>query len=316
MKKLLIALAFLVSTLTDAGAQECTLKKLASVPITLSASGLPIIPVSVNGTERQFGLATGNAFTEIKKSLVSELGLPTSRTFKNMNVKVYSGGGNVSDRFAKASTIAVGQVGSKDWTFLIKEGPNGVDGVLGADFLMNFDVELDFGPNLLNFFTHDHCAGNAVYWTTDYVALPFRVSKDSRIVVPVTLDGKDFDVAIGTEDSVTTLSLAHATSLFGLRENSPDMERISESQSISYRRRFASLSFGGLEVKNPLIYLAVNTSARDLYKDLPLGDKLDPTFGFDFDMQEMGVGMNILSKLHLFIAYKEKVLYVSAAGAH
>jgi len=78
-----------------------------------------------------------------------------------------------------------------------------------------------------------------------------------------------------------------------------------------YRHRFASLSFGGVTVANPMI---------DVIRDL--AERMGPRTvtgtrvpDVQEELPDLLIGMDILRHLHLYIAYGEQKLYITPASA-
>ncbi len=42
----------------------------------------------------------------------------------------------------------------------------------------------------------------------------------------------------------------------------------------------------------------------------------DPVYGAHVSLEQLTLGMNVISKLHIYVAYKEHKVYVTAADAH
>jgi hypothetical protein len=76
-----------------------------------------------------------------------------------------------------------------------------------------------------------------------------------------------------------------------------------------YRRRFKKLELDGVVISDPLITLVPNS----------MGPPPAPAAGSFFwetdelqGLPDLILGMSVLSKLHVYIAYKERTLYLSA----
>jgi hypothetical protein len=78
-----------------------------------------------------------------------------------------------------------------------------------------------------------------------------------------------------------------------------------------WRHRFKSLSLAGLEVANPEVAIIPDKMSAKL-NSWSTGTQMDkPTF----DKPPMLIGMNVLRHLHVYIAYKEKKLYITPAAS-
>ena len=316
MRAMLLALVFLVSVSSAAAAEDCTLVKMASLPITADEFGRPLVPVTINGTERKFLVDTGGAFTGLSEAVVKELELHTTEIGSH---EIYSASGKKITRYATVETMTIGISTAKSAHLMVFDAGGGADGTLGPDYLENFDLDFDFGAKALNLISPQHCKGKVVYWTPDYVDIPFRLSQSNHITVPMMLDGKKLLTLLDTGASDTFLSMASARNLFGLRDGSPELELLPDAKDtdlVRYRRRFETLSLDGVTVKRPLIYLHADAAEKTFRRNHNDKTQFNPETRIELEKQDLAVGMNILGKLHLYIAYKEKMVYVSGANAH
>jgi predicted aspartyl protease len=317
MRGVLLAFAFVVGISTAAKAEEeCQLVKIASLPMSEDPYGRPVVPVTINGTARKFLVDTGGVFSAIGSAAVKELGL---RPLEIGSHEIYSASGKKITRFVTVQTMAFGSSIAEYAHLMVLDAGDGVDGIIGPDYLHNFDLDFDFDMHTLNLFSPEHCKGKVVYWTQSYVDLPFRLSESRHITTPMVLDGQKVLAMLDTGASNTFFSMNAARYKFGVKEDAADLEPLpgtDEKSDVRFRRRFGVLSIEGLTVKNPLIYLHDDAAERAFRRNHDVKIQFDPQIRAKMETEELMVGMNILSKLHLYIAYKERMLYVSAANAH
>jgi predicted aspartyl protease len=295
----LAALAFAAGS--ACAAEDCTLKKLASVPLEFSSGGSPLITVRLNGSPRRFLIDTGALYSAVVPGVAQELGLKS---------RLIPGGGGylngkLMDQAATVERIDFGGYGVRrvDLLLLPLEDWAGIDGLLGAGLLMNFDLDFDFSRRTLNLFSPEHCKGRSVYWTLDYVAVPFDLTDGGHVVVPMMLDGKRVWTVIDTGASGIHLSQGRAARLFGF-DDSVDSHR------------FESLSFEGITIKHPVIRAYGDDNARAIAKNHKEITPFDAATRLNPEQWDMLVGMSVLKDLHVYLSYKERTLYLSAAGAH
>jgi hypothetical protein len=77
-----------------------------------------------------------------------------------------------------------------------------------------------------------------------------------------------------------------------------------------YEHRFKSLEIEGLTISNPLISIVPNIRYSKMGSEESWYLR---SHGGDNDYQLI-VGMRTLKALHIYVAYKEKMLYISAAA--
>jgi predicted aspartyl protease len=280
-----------------------------------------VVPATLNGTERRFLVTTGRGLSSVTPLVARELGvasqdLPSKR-------QVYDFNGNRFRRFITVSSVNIGGSEGKDFDFLIEPDENALDprlaGAIAKNILGNFDVEFDFVAKKLNLLSQEHCEGRVVYWSKTFADVAFRLDKNGNILVPMSLDGKAVEAMIDTASPTTRLDIAVARRLFGLKEGAPGVERIADAPAgspVQYRYRFKSFSFENVSVENPLIDLFDNAMKRSYRKETDGKLSTDRVYGAEeLETADVILGLNVLRKLRLYVAYAEQKLYVTAADA-
>lgn len=297
-------------------AADCgPLKLLNEVQFVNASDGLrPLLPVTVNGAPKLLLFDTGGAATQLSPDAVSELKLPT----KSSALRLYDVSGNVAARVATAETFKFGAMVGRDRPFIVSPRDFGdMDGIFAADYMINYDIDIDFGANKLRFFSPDHCPGNVVYWNPPAVAaVPIRMQDRFHITVPVKLDGVEFTALIDTGATQTTMGLDTAKREFGLTPSSEGVTKggivNGDPNLATYDRTFQNLSFEGIDVRNLKISLMpdrVGTSGKDMQTE---NRALRVTA--DMKLPELILGMDVMRHLHIYMAFQDKRFYVSAGS--
>jgi len=198
------------------------------------------------------------------------------------------------------------------------------DGVLAGDLLMLFDVEFDFAKGKLNLFSQNHCPGKVVYWTqSGYAEIPFHfqngpMQANDHIDFNMTLDGHELLSELDTGSSWTWIRHKTASQIFGLEDTSPGMKRDPNStdNAPAFMKQFDLLQLGGVAVKNPEVYIFTDHFEDAFHMAHSEKSRDDPIYGASVSLEAMTLGMNVIRKLHLYVAYKEHTIYVTAADAH
>jgi hypothetical protein len=187
---------------------------------------------------------------------------------------------------------------------------------LAPSVLQKFDADFDFTARKLNFVSADHCEGKVVYWTAPAIAIvPMYVAQFGHVIFPMTLDGKRVTGLLDTDATNTAMNLDVARRIFDVDVNGPDVQKVGEINgrytANVYGRRFETLEVDGVVVADPLITLLPNM----------IGSAPAPRTGSlvrdNDDVQglpDLILGMSVLSKPHVYIAYKERNLYLSAGS--
>jgi predicted aspartyl protease len=287
------------------------LKQLASIPMVRSRDGQNYVPVKINGAERLLKLDTGGAITSIFPEAADDLNLPTRRT----NAALVDMNGNISNRSARAQSFDLGGIvltRALDFMVLPSRNPgyanNKRAGNLALDLLRPYDIEMDFEAGRLNLFSPEHCEGRVVYWSADTVAaIPIRLDSQGKPRVPVKLDGVELSAVIDTGAPTTILNLSVGTRRLALDLNAPDVQKFGVAGNVVYRKRFQTLELSGLFIANPFVSILpdkMGEGVRDAAGRFVRSEERQP---------DLLIGSSILNRLHVYLATKEEVLYVSGA---
>jgi len=102
---------------------------------------------------------------------------------------------------------------------------------------------------------------------------------------------------------------------FSITPGSPDApldEELTKDNGLkTYKHAFSSIAFEGLTVTNPKISVVVDRMAKSLTTNSIRGSLQDP---YSRASDPFIIGMNVLKKLHVYVAYGEKKLYITPAG--
>jgi len=194
----------------------------------------------------------------------------------------------------------------------------GAAGLLSTNLFLLYDIDLDFGAGRLNYFSQDHCEGRVAYWPERPVAVVPFILEGWHISLPVMIDGHEVNAVIDTGADDTVMPDTVAKEKFGLEPGSSDTPLVDTSKSDPllkyYSHKFQNLGFEGLAVSNPNVVIMTNRvgSGTTAFKSSFRGALNDPYNRVRPD--ELIIGMNVLKHLHVYIAYKEKKLYISPAA--
>lgn len=268
---------------------HCALIERAVLDMEMDQTGLIWVPVSINGTVEPMMVDTGAARTMVSDRTVANLKLPIG-VAKGGSMKAF--GGAIATVDAHIDELRFGNVRARDFNLFIAPYRLRGGGLLGGDFLRRYDIDFDFAAGKLSFLAPQNCtAGAGAYWTAkQFGAIPFTLDDNNHIIVNVSLDGKPITAGIDTGAADTIMSLEKASAAFKL-----DEDKLHKSHHYPFR----SLSIGDVAVGNPAILL--------------VGDEEAAVLGHGSDDTQMIIGMGVLRRLHLYISYGEKMLYVTPA---
>jgi len=166
--------------------------------------------------------------------------------------------------------------------------------------MLPYDIDVDFGSDKLRFFLQDHCPGAVLYWKAPGAVgvAPITIVR-GRVTVPVTVDGKPVRAVIDTAAMGSSVYEAIAEKVLGVD--------VVGGKTMTAK----ALSIGQLSLND------VNLRVRpDINADAggdPSRAMRAKKAGIDFEMAnpEVVLGMDVLRKLHLYMAFGENRLYVT-----
>jgi predicted aspartyl protease len=308
---------------SQAFGEDCKpLAQYDAIDMTMTDSEHIAVPVSFGAVSKMMIVDTGGVFTEMTDQMATDLGL----TRRHSGLGVVDAAGKTSDMVVHAPTFSVGGMSANGVDFIVMQNTGAfsskdsdVVGIIGPNVLHAYDVDFDFGAKKIHFLSQDHCAGKVVYWPADTVAvIPFQLTLDNHIILPVTLDGHTMNALLDTGSPETILSLSVAEGTFGLTTNASDMKASGVLNGVAtatvYRRQFKTLTLEGITIGNPMIAIAPDLQRNVVdNSSAPVnGTRLGPKLSGSTDLI---LGLNVMRHLHMYIAYGEQKIYVTPAAA-
>jgi predicted aspartyl protease len=280
---------------------DCQLERVARVPMTLK-TGHVVIVASANGKDLTLGIDTGGYGSSLSKAGIARLGLSYAA---RLGTLVPAGGGAwISEGDVHLDSLRIGDLELNRMYIPEMDALPAVDGLIGPDILNKYDVELDFGGKTFSLFKTHPCADHAVTWTSSYTVLPFTLTESGHVRVRVTLNGQDTDAILDTGAPVSVLSTQDANSMFRLNLNSAGVEAVNpvsgpawgkDRPAKAYATTFKTLTIGGVTIPGPRMELVEGHNF----------------LGHDF--ATLVLGNDVLSRFHLYIAYRQQKLYLTDA---
>ena len=298
--------------------QECTAPEIATSlqMIHLANRDGDLVPVSINGAARNFLLDTGAYVTQVQRPVAEALALTVSQG----NTSIFDLTGKVSHDEAAITDFTVGRLHGNDRALPVSpdvaSAPTS-DGFFAMDHMLNYDIDLDFGTDRLTLYTQAHCPRVVPYWAMKATAVIPIAIENNHIIVPVMLDGKPFRAWLDTGSTFSALDMEDAQRLYGLTmggADTPENGALNEEPGLrTYAHSFKSLTFGDVAISNPRLTIIPPAMKESLGRNRQTGGP-KTVFGPKLDTPELIVGMDVLRKLHLYMALTENHIYISRAS--
>lgn len=293
------------------------LQLYASLPLTTDGEARRLyVPVEIAGKPMRLILDTGAHASFLTDKVVQELGLDVLPA----PVRSYGLTGTYTEKMATAP-MKLGQLSFQRVQFMVTPenfwaGEPDVAGLLGANLLSRYDLSLDLANAKLEILSQDHCPDHVIYWPAEaYSKVPFELNNSGNIVITVKLDGHPLQAILDTGATNSTLTIRKARGLYGLNPGDAETPQSGilngDRNLITYNHTFKTLDFDGIAVANPNIVLIPDVISEKL-SHTATGSRIpDRDSAVDSPML---LGMNIIRHMHLYIAYKEKMLYFTPAS--
>jgi hypothetical protein len=331
--------------LTSAEAADtCSLTLLNSLPLTVT-DNIATVPASVGTKEKQFQIDTAALDNQMGRDAMADFGLTaedfepsqsggagsfsvsqgsgldisgkqngalsfgSASTGLNSNaIAIFNAKGTMFHSWADAKPFALGVMHFDHLQFVVTDFPKpGNGGILSAKFLQKFDIDMNFSAHQLNMFAPNHCKGQVLYWRAPGVAkLPIRY-QDGRITVRASVDGREMDAVIDTGSQRSEIQFDDASRLFGITATSPGVTLVGDSL---YAYNFKTLSFGDVSLDNPHLLLTRAALVRGADPN-PRTGSLTRNSADMPNQPPLTIGTDLLRLLHLYIAFNERMIYVT-----
>jgi predicted aspartyl protease len=172
-----------------------------------------------------------------------------------------------------------------------------LDGVLGADMLSNFDVDLDLPHHRLVFYKRQSSPNATPAWSKSWATIAAGRSRSDHLFFPVQLDGRRIDALFDSGAQVSVLSAGAARAL-GVtdavlaHDRSVIVRGVAGEQVSSHVHRFAQLEIGG-EIVNHPEFVVTNVKLSDA---------------------DLVLGINFLMSRRIWLSYGSQQIFLSRAG--
>jgi predicted aspartyl protease len=194
-------------------AYRCTVQRTAVLPVAL-VRGFLLVPGELNGNRAMFVVDTGAEATMVTPQATTEFGLDRDRAHRTI---IHGIGGQITTFNARVMSFAIGNQELLDRGVAVGPLPNvpatepQIAGLLGADYLSDYDLDLDVPHHTLTLYRMDGCGDNFVPpWHLARSIVPIRREHKDLLMLDVMVDGERINAMFDSGARVTTLSAAAA----------------------------------------------------------------------------------------------------------
>ena len=264
---LCISISALCATLAGGANAEnaCHYIEQANLAITHpDKSRQPVVPGAINGKPVQMEINTGTTNTFILRAEADKQNMNPERLPR----QVQSAAGAESMFLVKIKDFAIGNAHTTNLRFPVIESIGKADraALVGDDFLLQYDVELNFPEKNMKLFNAEHCNEKALaYWDANAMTVPMEFTPGfARPLVQVKINGAPIWAMISTGSTYSTVDLEAARRL-GLSTDAPGVvyhgktNGVGDEKMERWNMTFDSFAIGDETVQHPRLVVMEST---------------------------------------------------------
>jgi predicted aspartyl protease len=274
---------------------DCSLTMVTQMPLRVQ-DRLLVVPVGINGKWVRLVVDSGAERTTISDAAANRLGLPHDAKYVTHAVGI-GGGTTTTDVTIERLVIGgvhfpVDRVAVGTFSLQNERGLD-ADGLLGADILLAFDMDIDVPGGTLTLYRSRACPTPKPPWQEPSIEIQgVRALKD-RLLVPIELDGVSGMAILdtGAQGNVVGLNMARRMGLTDqiLSRDQPVRNRGTGGVSISRLHQFKRLRIGPVVEERPTMMV--------LQSDFGVGDAL--------------IGESFLQGRRVWLSLRNRQIFVS-----
>ena len=275
---------------------DCNLRVVAQMPLMVQ-DHLLVVPAGLNGQWVKLVVDTGAERTTLSNATADRLNLPRDGRFTTRSLGV---GGITATTDVTVDRLVLGNVRFPldrlaTGTFKLQNSRGlDADGLLGADILLAFDLDIDVPGGTLTLYHATVCPAVHPPWPVQAVEIPGVSARKDRLLLPFTLDEVPGTAILDTGAQVNLISGAMVQRM-GLKgdafANDPVVRQqgVGPNEVTAHIHRFDTLRIG--PVASQPAYLTVMDG------DAGFGDAL--------------LGEQFLAGRRVWLSFKSRQVYVS-----
>jgi hypothetical protein len=275
---------------------DCTLTMVAQMPLQVEHN-LLIVPAGINGKWVHLVVDSGAERTTISDSTASRLGLPHDPKYVTHAMGI---GGATTTTDVTIDRLVLGGVHFPmtriaAGTFNLQSLPGlSADGLLGADILLAFDMDIDVPGGKLTLYRSRVCPSAGPPWKEPSFEIAGVRARKDRLLLPFELDGTSGLAILDTGAQGNVLGVDMARRM-GLNEQTmagdPSIRQhgVGPAETISHLHQFKSLRIGPVAVESPKFAI--------LQSDFGVGDAL--------------IGETFLQGRRVWLSFRNRQVFVS-----
>lgn len=274
---------------------DCSLSMVARMPLQVE-DNLLVVPAGINGKWIHLVVDSGAERTTVSDATAIRLALPRDAKYVTHAVGI---GGATTTTDVTVDRLVVGGVHFPVkrvavGTFSLKnERGLDADGLLGADILLAFDMDIDVPNGTLTLYRSRACPAARPPWQQPAIEIQGVKALKDRLLVPIDLDGVPGMAILdtGAQGDVVGVDMVRRMGLNeqALSRDPPVRNRGTGGVSLSRLHEFRLLRIGPVAEEKPVMMV--------LQSDFGIGDAL--------------IGESFLQGRRVWISFRDRQIFVS-----
>lgn len=308
-----LAALVVAGSAAQAAAQDkrCQLQSYGEIPATMEGRSVTT-EAQIDGKPVRLVVDTGAWGTLLFEDQARRLGLALRRT----GATAFGVGGETQVYSARVKDFRLGALSERDSDLVVTgHGLGRAQGLLGAKFLLQTDVEFDLPHGKIRFFKPHDCSGDqVVYWGEAYAVSPMLATNTDQILVQVRVNGALIIALMDTGASTSVMTTAAAARLgvtprtSGIVTVAPPGHGLGRQPVATVVGLFRTFSFGDETIQNAQLRIA------DLFgadKVRQLGDLIATPVA---DQPQMLLGADYFGSHRIYISREQHKVYSTYEG--
>ncbi|GBR06022.1 aspartyl protease family protein [Acetobacter oeni] len=297
LTSMLCAMLFTLSGCEN-GPEKCEIGRIGPLTV-LNPTRSPIVRITINGKPAAIIVDSG-AMTSL---IVSAAARDYDLSYTGHYAMLQGTTGPVSASIVTAGKVGLGEATASDVVFTEVDMKRGkidglpIVGLLGADFLANYDVKFDLPHGKITLYRMRGCSSKDIVWPVPVDAVPLERGETGKVMVPFKLNGKTLDAILDSGADYTVIRPSQARRA-GVTRDMLTEDRAGYSRGISddsimwHRHRFDTLEIG------PKKYHNISLQVAPLETDTAL------------------LGADFLRHAVAWLSYRNLILYIERPEKH
>jgi hypothetical protein len=295
-RSLFLLLLTLLARCDAAPMIDCNLVKIAQMPLQVE-DHLLVVPVGINGKWVHLVVESGAERTTLSEAAANRLGLPPDPSHISHSTGI---GGAMTTTDAGIDRLVIGGVHfpvnriAVGALKLRTDHGLDADGLLGADILLAFDMDIDVPDHKLTLYRPRVCPNAVPPWPEPAVEIDGVSARKDRLLLPFELDNVAGMAILDTGAQGDVLGVAMARRM-GLNDQTmagdPSIRQhgVGPGETISHLHQFSLLRIGPVGLESPKIAV--------LQSDFGVGDAL--------------IGETFLQGRRVWLSFRNRQVFVS-----